>query len=467
MHNKRLREILIVLALVAFAWCCYSWAWPQAPVVSGDSGSYMQLGAQLKTGQSTGPSLRTPGYPLLLVLTGSERHPNRILFHVSLALHFCAVIVIALILLRLCGPVWAATAVIVGLLPPYVEPSAYVLSEGLTELFLIVAFALLVQWLVTGYSAYVVGCSAAAVGAGFVRPTYLPLAILLGIGALVCAAVGWPARPRIKALVQGAVLCALISIVAFGAWVAFNGVHFGYWGMTALGPYSMSTKTATFVEDLPERYADLREVLVRHRDRFIAEHFTDHTGQNYIYRAMPEVRALYGNDERKALQALEDANLYLILHKPMSYLIEFRKVLPVYWTPAEGPLILALHGPTRAIWALLQMAVVALFFLQAVVLSGLGLMRISVRRLRRDTAGWEVRSLDPRLLSAYAIAMSIVLYTWLAACFLAIGLPRYRTPTDLLVLFTIALGTTIWKEASSAAAKSSVPNTSFERVLAK
>jgi hypothetical protein len=50
---------------------------------------------------------------------------------------------------------------------------------------------------------------------------------------------------------------------------------------------------------------------------------------------------------------------------------------------------------------------------------------------------------------------------------LAIGLPRYRTPTDLLVLFTIALGTLIWKEVSAAPAESSVSNTGFERVRAE
>jgi hypothetical protein len=255
--------------------------------------------------------------------------------------------------------------------------------------------------------------------------------------------------------------------VAFGAWVEFNGVRFGYWGMTTLGPYAMSTKTATFVEDLPDQYAGLREVLVRHRDRFIAERFTDHTGQNYIFRAMPEVLALYGNDEPKALRALEDANLYLIVHKPMSYVIDCLKLLPVYWTPAEGPLILALPGPARVIWALLQMVVVALFFVQAIALGGLGLLQISVRIRQGGATLWGSLGLDPRLLSAYAIAMLVVLYTWFASCFLAIGLPRYRTPTDLLVLFTIALGTLIWKEVSAAPAESSVSNTGLERVCAE
>ena len=457
----------MVLVLLALAWCGYSWVWPQAPLVSGDSGSYMQLGAELKAGHLPRPSQRTPGYPLLLVLTGSERHPSRILFHVSLALHFCALIIVVHLVRWLCGPGWAATAVIVGLLPPYIEPSAYVLSEGLTEFVLIVALALLLRWLFCGRLAYAVACGVAAVAAGFVRPTYVPLAVLLGVGALVCGVVGWTPRARIGALARGAALCAIISIAAFGAWAELNQLHFRYWGITTLGPYAMATKTATFVEDLPDRYAGLREVLVRHRDRFVTEHFTDHTGQNYIFRAMPEVLALYGNDERKALRALEDANLYLILHKPMSYLIDCLKVLPVYWTPVEGPLILALPGPARAIWALLQMVVVALFFVQAIALGGLGLLQISVRLQRQGATVWGSRSLDPQLLSAYAIAMSVVLYTWLASCFLAIGLPRYRTPTDLLVLFTTLLGLAICREISATATRLAVSNSGLERACAE
>jgi hypothetical protein len=182
---------------------------------------------------------------------------------------------------------------------------------------------------------------------------------------------------------------------------------------------------------------------------------------------MPEVLALYGNDERKALRALEDANLYLILHKPMSYLVDSLRLLPVYWTPAEGPLALASPGPARAIWVLLQMVVIALFLVQTVALGGLGLLQISVRLRRRRPIVWWPRPLNPRLLCAYALAMSVVLYTWLASCFLAIGLPRYRTPTDLLVLFSTVLGSGIWKEISAAPAKSAVSDSGLEHVCAE
>jgi hypothetical protein len=80
---------------------------------------------------------------------------------------------------------------------------------------------------------------------------------------------------------------------------------------------------------------------------------------------------------------------------------------------------------------------------------------------------WGSRSLDPQLLSAYAIAMSVVLYTWLASCFLAIGLPRYRTPTDLLVLFTTLLGLAICREISATATRLAVSNSGLERACAE
>src|ERR1022692_959714 len=132
----------MVLVLLALAWCGYSWVWPQAPLVSGDSGSYMQLGAELKAGHLPRPSQRTPGYPLLLVLTGSERHPSRILFHVSLALHFCALIIVVHLVRWLCGPGWAATAVIVGLLPQIKKPGVFCGERGLGVFFCVGALFL-------------------------------------------------------------------------------------------------------------------------------------------------------------------------------------------------------------------------------------------------------------------------------------------------------------------------------------
>jgi len=76
------------LVLFALAFIAYSLLWHDAPYNSGDAAGY-QRAAQVLTGQRSPELLdRVPGYPLLLVLTGSSSSPTRALFYVSMLLHF-------------------------------------------------------------------------------------------------------------------------------------------------------------------------------------------------------------------------------------------------------------------------------------------------------------------------------------------------------------------------------------------
>jgi hypothetical protein len=182
----------------------------------------------------------------------------------------------------------------------------------------------------------------------------------------------------------------------------------------------------------------LRDILVRHRDRYLVEPYSDHTAQNYIYRAMPELVSYFGNEVR-ALNELQRANIYLILHKPMSYLHESLKCVGSFWMPNDTPLASGSNGLLRATWAVLQLLLSSVFVLEAVVLSG-GLLLF--RSVRRGVPHWSAPLADRT--GAFAVIVAVIIYTAVISSFAGIGSARYREPVDILMVATIFVGGGIW-----------------------
>src|SRR5262245_41987169 len=132
----RLAVIYAAFFAVAFSW--YSLVWVNAPVTEIDSAGYLRAARDLSDFRVDQLQERPPGYPLLLALTGSSQTPGRALFFVSLWLHFAAIWALGSILHRAgLKERWLNLFSLILLLPPFVEPAAYVLSENLTEAMLV------------------------------------------------------------------------------------------------------------------------------------------------------------------------------------------------------------------------------------------------------------------------------------------------------------------------------------------
>jgi hypothetical protein len=76
--------VVIIIIAVAFLW--YATVWRQAPLLSLDSPRSMRLAREIKAGAMTELSIRTLGFPLFLILTGSEVTPGRALYFLSASL---------------------------------------------------------------------------------------------------------------------------------------------------------------------------------------------------------------------------------------------------------------------------------------------------------------------------------------------------------------------------------------------
>jgi hypothetical protein len=82
--------IMYALLFLLALWCYTTW-WKQAPMMQSDSWSYIIAAADIADPAVNYLQTRPPGYPLLLLLTGSNPSPSRALLLTSLLLHGVAV----------------------------------------------------------------------------------------------------------------------------------------------------------------------------------------------------------------------------------------------------------------------------------------------------------------------------------------------------------------------------------------
>jgi len=438
-------DTLAVLALLSAAFIVYSVFWRQAPLMLPDSPTYMSLARDIEHLHLSHLPSRTPGYPLLLLLTGSEEKPTRSLFYSSLALHLSAVAMLAYMLYYI-GIARTAVLLFVGLsiLPPYVEPSAYVMSETLCQFTLVLSFTSLLYWLFTQRLVFFWTFAGGATYTALVRPTYEILVPLLAICVLGCFYLGgtfWPSRRRILFCFGFALL---LVAIALGGCTYLNYVRFGYLGTSSIDALTLSHKTVPVLEYLPSSFEPLRSLLIKYRDQLLVTPFDDHVALHYIHRTLPDARRLFGGDEVQAIKAIRQANIYLITHKPMSYLNECLKLLCPYWMPTDYPLANWQSGRLRIFWALTQALVILAFLLQATALAGLVLLYASTRIFSPA----QTQTIDEegiKLLCTHTLGTAVIVYTFLVSCFLGNGVTRYRAPTDLLIIAACIIGFAIWK----------------------
>jgi hypothetical protein len=438
-------KIAAVMLLVGFI--VYALCWPNAPIWTLDTPSYMSLARDIQAGHLTRLHQRTPGYPLLLWLTGAVVTVNRPLFYIELLAHVGSITCIAWCL-RTIGirAKWIYLFATVALLPPFVAPSAYADTESVCGFAVSLAFAGLVGWISGGgyraLSVFILG----AIYSAFVRPTYEALVPIAIVALILCYRLRLlTCQPKQLILSMG--LAFFVCISGLISYASLNYSRFQYFDLSYMSAITATHKTTTFVEFLPERFGPLREILVRSRDALITKPYSDHSGQDYIYRALPELRRLYNNDNLTIMREIKAASLYLIIHKPFSYVADSMKLLATYWMPIEYPVITSDRSIWRLLSALIQWSIIGILFFQTLVVVGIAGFYWSGLWL-----GFQPPELDNKtrtFLAVYIVGMLVILYTVLISCFLGSGQAIYRVPTDMLIIAMPIIGFTIWRRMLS------------------
>jgi len=449
------RTAAVYLVLFVAALGTYSILWQNTPFIDGDSAQYQEVAKDLTDVRLDSLHDRTIGYPLLLVLTGSAERATPSLLAVSLLLHLASIWLMALVLQAAgVGRRWLLVFGCLLLLPPFVEPAAWIMTENLAQFTLVAGFACLVLGFTPSRIA-LLSVSALAFGyAGLTRPVYQALAFALsGVLLVLPPAFRWAAFTY-RDVARAACVLVAGSVFVLGGMSSVNYMKLDHFGVVPSIGFHLCTKTMSFVERLPDEYGVAREILVRGRDAELVKRGSVHTGTQTIWGVRSELSAATGLSKTELSSYLLRMNLELIRRAPLEYLQEVARSMAGYWFPPATPLASMHSSVLRWLWAGLHVALTGFFFVQLIVLAGVAAFEASKRISgTRDRALVPWTSASAAQALSYVLAGAIVFYTMILSCFLDIGDPRQRRPTDVLVVFMCVLGAHVWRGSVSAAAR--------------
>ena len=435
------RSILTVILCVVIAGILYWFVWDDAPYITADSPEYMMIAGDLRDGSLDELHVRSFGYPLLLVLAHSIEEPSRLLYFIQLTLHLAAVILLASYLIRLRVPgMLSALFLVISLLPPSVVITASVLAEAFAGFLIVLATFLLLLSLEQENAlirTIMLAVTSLALGLlAIVRPSYQLLFLVLFVAVLFVLHSRHAVR---KYLLPLFLTVFMIPLLILGACYIYNYNKFGFAGLVPSFGIHLSTKTARVVERLPDEYGEIREILVNNRDTILVEHHGRHTGENYIWRAIPELQAATGLDKPELSNYLVRLNLVLIKEAPLHYLKDVLSAMTLYWFPSTTSRSNFGSRSLQMIWSIEHFLITLVFFL-------IVLLSVALLFARWFLPGEIRRSTFPKLETAssrlplFVFPLTIIVYAMLVSTLFEAGHQRYRTPTDLLIFFFTILG---------------------------
>lgn len=292
--NRPNRNLWVWLAFVlAAAVLVRAGMWFTYPVALGnDTPTYQHLALSLRNngGFDRYNGTRTPGYPIFLLLAGSDSQA----YLIQLCLGLLTTLLVFYIAWQVSQRAWFAGLMALthtlNLGQLFFEGA--LLSESLATFLLFLALASLAWMLRRGRAA---GGTASAGKVGLVA---------LGLG-LVSAALAltrplfafipfWGAffllffwhPAALKWRLGAAALAAMPALISLLVWVNFIHTQFNVIGMDSIGGYHLVNHTSSFFELAPDEYAAVRDTFLKFRSQRMAE-----TGSpvNTVWDAIPEL----------------------------------------------------------------------------------------------------------------------------------------------------------------------------------
>ncbi|NBC18156.1 MAG: hypothetical protein GVY18_12665 [Bacteroidetes bacterium] len=394
----------------------YGVTWMNAPLSTSDTPSYQAVGADLADGSLDALHLRAPGYGLFLLATGSHKDLGRPLFWATLVVYLCAVLLLTDIARRKGLPDRYAYAIPgLLLLPPFIDSTAYALSEALTGFLLALALWLFV--LARDRRLLYIACGLVLGAAGLVRPTYQLAFIVFALPLAV------------KGQWRASALLSASFVLIVGGYCLLNYAKFDYFGVTPALGLNLSTQTVPLIDQLPE--SQIKSILIDVRDKDLVEG-TSKTGKMYIWRAYPRLVEQTGLGLAELSAKMQDINLSLIVQNPLTYLKEVGEAFVIYWFPTVTRPSMMGSGFLKLLWTALHFAFILLFGITLIVFLGSFLLK----------PGYAWSSLPP----VYFVMLLTIFYTALISCLVEVGNPRYRVPTDGFIVLVILFGVDYWQK---------------------
>jgi len=414
------RRDRLALAVVAVGSLLATLLWRGVTRPMADTSNYRTAARLLREGWPSLPA-RTPGFPALLLLTGSSNSSTHVLFFVQLVMHAVCVLLVVDVARSVGVGRWGRALCAALLMAPAVMLRVvYEGTECLTALGVTVVFWLLVAprrgtraW--PRLVALGVVCGATAL----VRPTFALLFVPVGVVVAL-----QERRAGRRLALRPAVVAALPAVVIVGALSIYNGARFDSFGMTPLFPYHLNSKTSEYVENLPSSYEPARSVLIEHRDRALLRG-ESMAPRNYIWEAHDDLERVTGKHGRELDRYVMQIDIELITHNPFGYVDAVVDALVNYSFIDSQPAILGLGRPAAWTQQFLHFLLLGSFLAALATVPGLAL------------AGRVPR----RQLAVVGVGMLLAGYTAIVSAMVETGTARLRAPSEpiLACVFVIAL----------------------------
>ena len=301
------------------------------PEVSySDTASYRRSANAILGGFANYDGTRTPGYPAFMAILG----PDRVVYAAQLVLGFCITLAWFYMGWKVSGrPFFGALAALAHTLNPgqfFFE--ANLLTETLATFWLVLALAGAFIWLEyprrrTVWLGLGIGLTVSL--ATLARPLFIFMPVWLAV-FLACSF----KEKKLKVDWKPLVTILAVTAVLVGGWMNWVKNHYDTFSLTTMTGYHLVQHTGYYFEDVPDEYADIRDIYIEYRDARIGERGSQ---GNTIWDAIPAITEATDYGFYSLSQVLQKISIQLILTHPWQYLAHVLKGwwyfwrVPVYW----------------------------------------------------------------------------------------------------------------------------------------
>jgi hypothetical protein len=224
-----------------------------------DTVGYIKLAEQIvQHDLSQDNGLRTPGYPLFLILFGIKPAIVRL---AQMGLGILITAMLFIIAWQLTHNIFLSAFVgaSYGCNITMISWENLILTETLTTFCVVLSIVIFIFLLYQiekhqSISSWLILEGVISAFTSIVRPTFLFLPVLF---AVIIFFKLW--KEKYKNFFLSTVLFLLPFIVAIGGWSTFNYIRFGYWGPSTITGYSLTDHSVKLIQYAPDQFAVIRD----------------------------------------------------------------------------------------------------------------------------------------------------------------------------------------------------------------
>ncbi|MCB2213820.1 hypothetical protein KQH50_00340 [bacterium] len=286
-----------------------------------DSAAYLRLAEAVRAGFKQFDGTRGPGYPAFLALFG----PEGVVYAVQLFLGCLLTLIWFLVGWLASRKAWFAglLALAYSLNPNQFFFEAALLTETLSTFFLSLGLLGAFLWLRDTswrkvWVGLVIGLATAL--AVLTRPLfqYVPILLVLFLGFSF-------KEKKLHVDWKAILMITLVTVLVVGGWMAWIRAHYHVFSTTTLMGYHLTQHTGYLFEQVPDEYAQIRDIYIQFRDAQIAEYGIQ---GNAIWQAIPAILDATDYNFYELSRVMQSISIQLILANPIRFVLS---IIPDWW----------------------------------------------------------------------------------------------------------------------------------------